>query len=120
MEVYLVWRLRPQARMRALAVLEREVSADLGSRLGHRLIGMKIDVLVFERAPQPLDEDVVCPAALAIHADLDAFFLKPPSESFTGELRALIGVEDFRPAVHLDCLLQRLDAAAGIPVRNYT
>jgi len=44
--------------MRALAVVEREVAADLGSRLGHRLIGMKIDVLVFERAPQPLDEDV--------------------------------------------------------------
>ena len=63
MEVYLVGCLCPQARMWALAVVELEVAADLHSGLADRLVGVQVDVLVFERAPQPLDEDVVSPAA---------------------------------------------------------
>ena len=86
MEVYLVGRLGPQARMRALAVVELEVAADFGSRFGDRLVGVQIDMLVFERAPQPLDEDIVGPATLAIHADLDAFFFEPSGEGFAAEL----------------------------------
>ncbi len=33
---------------------------------------MEIDLLVLQAAPQPLDEDVVHPAAAAVHADGDA------------------------------------------------
>ena len=34
------------------------------------VVGLQVDLLVLERAPEPLDEDVVEAAALAVHADL--------------------------------------------------
>jgi len=39
--------------------------------MADRLIGSEIDLLVFDRFPEPLDEDVVAPGTLAVHADLD-------------------------------------------------
>lgn len=39
--------------------------ADASAGLGHGLVGMEIDLLVFDRAPKPLNEDVVPPSALA-------------------------------------------------------
>jgi hypothetical protein len=60
---------------------------------------MEIDLLVLEGAPEPFDEDVVAPAALAVHADLDTVGLGQPREGGTRELGALIGVEDGRSAM---------------------
>ena len=99
MEVYLVGSLCPQAGVRASGVVKLEVTPDLASGFADRLVGMQVDVLVFERTPEALDEDVVGPATLAIHADLDAFFFEPSGEGFAGELTALIGVEDLGLAV---------------------
>ena len=53
-------------------------------------------LLVFDRAPQPLDEDVVEQPAAAIHADPNALALEPAGERFAGELRALVAIEDRR------------------------
>src|SRR5512147_2359171 len=47
-------------------------------------------------SPQPLDEDVVEPAAAPVHADRDAGGFEPGRECGAGELRALIAVEDLR------------------------
>ena len=73
-------------------------------------LGPQIHLLVFDRAPQPLDEHVVPPGALAIHADRDAVALEHAGEGRAGELRALVGVEDLRLAVTRQGFLQRLDA----------
>jgi hypothetical protein len=54
-----------------------------------------IDQLVFERPPQPFDENIVGRATTAIHADQNAAFLERGQEFGGGELRALIGVPDF-------------------------
>src|SRR2546427_13177767 len=51
-------------------------------------IGVEVDLLVFEAAPQPLDEDVVHVAALAIHADGDRVTLQGVGEIVAGELAA--------------------------------
>jgi len=51
---------------------------------------------VFQALSQPLDEDVVHPAASTIHADLNALFLKLGDPILAGELAALIRVEDLR------------------------
>jgi hypothetical protein len=45
--------------------------SDAGFGRSHRVIGMQIDLFVFDRLPQPLDEHVVAPGTAAIHADLD-------------------------------------------------
>jgi hypothetical protein len=57
-------------------------------------IALEINILVLEAAPQPLDEDVVHPAAAAIHGDLDAGPFERTGEGHAGELAALVGVEE--------------------------
>jgi len=57
-----------------------------------------VDQFVFERAPQPFDEDIVQRSPAAIHTDRDAALLERSQEVGRGELRTLIGVPDFRLA----------------------
>src|SRR5438309_6918170 len=52
-----------QALVLALLVIKAEPGADAGLGLGDTGIGVEVDLLVFEAAPQPLDEDVVHVAA---------------------------------------------------------
>lgn len=56
---------------------------------------------VLERAPQLLDEDIVHAAAAAVHGDRHLGILEPAGEIEAGELTALVGVEDLRPAERL-------------------
>ena len=63
---------------------------------------------------EDLDEHVVPPGALAVHADLDLVFREHAGESRTRELRTLIGVEDLRPPMPGQSILQRLDAERGL------
>ena len=53
-----------KARMRTPAIVEVEISADRCEGLADGVVGPQIDLLVFDTAPQPLDEDVVPPGAL--------------------------------------------------------
>src|SRR5215212_8657625 len=92
------------------SIVEGQVPADRGASLADRVIGPEIDLLVLDRPPEPLDEDVVAPGTLAVHADGDAGLVQHAGEVVAGELRALIGVEDLRPAVAGQRLFQRLDA----------
>src|ERR1700676_3064378 len=98
-EVYLIRRERIQAGVWTGGVEEVDVAADLCSGLLDRLVGVQIDMLILDRLPEPLDENIVAPASFAIHTDGDAGFLEPPGEGFAGELTALIRVEDLRLAV---------------------
>jgi len=96
--------------MQATAIVEVEVAADRCARLGRGVVGSEIHLLVLDAAPQTLDEDIVPPGALAVHADGNAIFDQHASECLAGELAALIRVEDFRLAVTSQSILQRLDA----------
>src|SRR3954454_4235978 len=69
-----------QALVLALLVIKAEPGADAGLGLGDAGIGVEVDLLVFEAAPQPLNEDVVHVAALAVHADRDFVALQGASE----------------------------------------
>ncbi len=85
--------------MRSLGVIKDQIFAEGGSGLWNIAIGMQIDLLVFDRAPQPFNKDIVPPRSLAIHADGDFSILQDLCESDGGKLRALIGVEDVRLTV---------------------
>src|SRR6266851_6929472 len=61
-----------KARMRALAIVEFQIAADRGACLADAVVGSEIDLFVFDRAPEPFDEDVVAPGSLAVHADGDS------------------------------------------------
>src|SRR5450432_4259126 len=105
--------------MWAAAIVEIEIPPERGSRFRHAVVGPQIDLLIFDRAPKPLDEDVVPPCAFAVHADLDVLGREHAGEGGSRELRALIGVEDFGPAMGRQSLLQRLDAEGGLHRDRY-
>jgi hypothetical protein len=69
-----------------------------------------MDLFVFDRAPEPLDEDVVAPRSLAVHADRDGVVEQHAGECGAGKLTALVGIENLRPAVFGEGLLDRLEA----------
>src|SRR3984893_19019445 len=96
--------------MRSSAVVKFEIPADRISRRSDAFVGPQIPLLVLDAAPQPRDEDFVPPSAFAVHADGDAMAGEYAGECRAGELRPLIGIEDVRPAVTGQSILQRLDA----------
>lgn len=101
--------------MRSAGVVEVvDVSAERSPRFRHAGVGPKIDLLVFDRPPEPLDEHVVAPCALAVHADGDLVLLQQIGEGHTGELAALIRVEDLGLAVFGQSLLDSLDAECRV------
>ncbi len=75
---------------------------------------MQMDGFVFERAPQPLDKDVVHAPAATVHGDRHPGVLEPVRELEAGELAALVGVEDLRSAVGVERRIQSLDAEPRI------
>src|SRR5207244_7759390 len=90
-------------------VIEVKRSADRAARLADAVIGPQVHLLVFDAAPEPFDKHVVPPRALAVHADRDAVVGEHAGKSLSGELRALIRVEDLRLAVTSQGILKRLD-----------
>jgi len=48
---------------------------------------------IFDALPEPLDEDVVHPAAPSVHADPDVVSLENSDKCVSGKLTALVGVE---------------------------
>ena len=99
-----------EAGVSASAVKVVKVDSDLAPGLGHVLIGLEVDLLVLQASPQPLDEDVVQPAAPSVHRDRYTVPFEYAREGFGGELGALISVEDLRSTVGEDGLLEGLDA----------
>ena len=53
-----------------------DLSAERSSGVRHIGVGPQIDLLVFNRPPEPLDEHVILPRAFAVHADGDLVFLE--------------------------------------------
>ena len=98
--------------MRSELVVSSEVSLQTRFGIAHAVVGVQIDFLIFDALPQPLHEHVIPPAAFAVHADLDAVDFQQ-SREIEAELAALIGVEEFRPAVAVERLLNRFDTEVG-------
>lgn len=110
-EIGLIGRLPSKPRMRPHAVVETDIAAKGGTGLGDAGVGAQVNLLVLHSPPEPLDEDVVAPDA--VHADGDPCILQHLNEIHAGELRALVAVEDLRPAVALERLFQRFDAESA-------
>ena len=74
----------------------------------------EIDLLVFHTSPKPLNEHVVHPATLAIHADLNIEFLQTPRPLCRGKLASLVGVKDLGNDSSIgECLLQCFQTQSG-------
>ena len=85
-EVGLVGCRAVTARMRSPAIVQIEISTDRCAGLADAVIGPQIHLLVFDAAPQPLDEDIIPPGAFAIHADRNAVAGEHAGEGLASEL----------------------------------
>src|SRR3954469_14000559 len=90
--------------MRTLMVVKVEIALQSREQIEAAGKVAGIDQFVFERAPQPFDENIVEGSATAIHADRNATLPERSQEFGGGELRALIGVPDFRLTEAEGCL----------------
>jgi hypothetical protein len=79
--------------MRASGIVEAETASNARAGVGHGLIGLEVDFRVLDRAPDPLNEDIVPPSALAFHEHGDLSLLQCIREVHGGELGTLIRVE---------------------------
>jgi len=79
------------------AVVEVQISADRYEGLGHAVVAFEINLLVFDAAPQPLDEDVVASRALVIHADRNAVLDRHAGERGAPEQRQQLSQNNHKP-----------------------
>src|SRR5229473_3506460 len=112
-EVGLIGRGAVKARVWTPAIIKVQVAADRSASLEYAFVGPQIHLLVFDAAPQALDEHVVPPSPFTVHADRNAVAGEHAGEGRARELAALIRVEDFRLAVMSHSILQRLDTATA-------
>ena len=84
---------------RSAAIIKLQVAADRCAGLADVVAGIEINLLVFDAAPQPLDEHIVPPSPFAVHADRNAVVGEQAGEGRARELRTLIRIKDVRLAV---------------------
>ena len=60
--------------------------ADTTFSLGHGFIGIEINLLIFDAAPETLYEYIVSPCTPAIHTDLNLVGFQNTGECVTGKL----------------------------------
>lgn len=113
MEVDVIGRPAVKRRVRTSPIVEGQIPVDRGAGLADRGIGPQLNLFVFHRASQALDEHVVAPGTAAVHADRDLLALQYGGERHAGKLAALFGVEDLRRPEARQRYLQSLDAEIG-------
>ena len=96
--------------MRPLVVVELEIFFQALFCIIYSVVGVEINFFIFDTAPESFNKDVITPAAFSVHADLDVVIFQHVGKFQAGDLAALVGVEDFRPAITIDSPLYRLDA----------
>jgi hypothetical protein len=112
--IRLIGRLIIQTRMRASAVVPSQVFRHLLLRLLHVGIDVFVHMLVFERAPHPLHEDVVAPRTSSVHRQLAAARQHGLGKLSRCELAALVGVDDLGHAVAPEGLFDHFFGMTGL------
>ena len=78
------------------------------------MIGFEVNLLVFDGSPEALNDHVVSPTAIAVHADLDLVGFQEIGEFQAGELTALIGIHNLWFSIFLNRLIDGLEAEIGM------
>lgn len=78
-------------------------------KLHHGFVTTDVDVIVFDRAPEAFDHDVVQSPTFAVHADPNVVGFEHVGECLASELTTLIGVENFRLTFFLKGVFQAFD-----------
>ena len=95
-------------------VVELQVAGQPGPERGGGFVCMEIHILVFDAAPETLDEHVVDPASLAVHADGHRMGFEHRRQRLGRALSALVRIEDRRRSVVGERVLEGLDTAVAV------
>jgi hypothetical protein len=88
--------------MRALAIIKAKIAAERNTCVVDAIISPQIDLFLLGRAPQTLHKNVAAPRSVSIYANLDGIPQQQAGEIHAGELAALVGVENLRPAMQVN------------------
>lgn len=83
-----------QRLVTSLGIAEGKILLQSRSSFQHVLIRIEIDILLLDASPQPFHEDIVQIPSASVHADSDIMRLQYTRKLRTGEVTALIGIED--------------------------
>src|SRR5687768_16492621 len=92
----------------------RDPATDSSAGLGTGGVGAQVYILIFQAAPQALDENIIHAATFAVPADPNAGGLQHAGEGRAGKLGTLVAVEDLRPTVNGQGFLEGLDAEGRV------
>ena len=85
--------------MRRMRVVPIQIVGNVRPGRAPAVVGLQVDAIVFDTAPQAVDEDVVRPGATPVHGQLAAVSQHDIGEFHRRELAALVGVDDFGRAL---------------------
>jgi len=103
--------------MRSLGAVKLEIVGKMNPRRRDRLVVVKINLHVLDRAPKPFDENVVIHPPASIHAYFDPRIFQKTREIHARELRPLVRVENLRLR-DPECFPQRLQTESGVQCRG--
>ena len=94
-------------------VVELEIPVQATDRFSNRAVIFEIHLLPLDRTPQPLDKGIIERPTAPIPTNLNACLFQPAGVGATGELAALIGVENLGLA-HLQRRVEGLQTEPSI------
>jgi hypothetical protein len=97
-----------------LLIIEHQPIVDTLLGLSDTIVGLEINLFVFQSSPEALNKDIIQPSALAVHADFDAVIFQYIGKIFTGKLSALVAIEYISCAVVCQRFFQRFNTMRGI------
>ena len=103
----------PEGLVASVLVVESKVRPQVLYGISDAVILFYVHLLIFDRTPQALDEDVVKSSASAVHADRYTVGLQDAGETIGRELRPLVRVENLGLG-NAQGRMERLDAKVHI------
>ena len=100
--------------MRPLSIVEVKPLVQPLAQLDRVAKGQQVKILILERPPKPLNENVVLNSATAIRADGYFVLFQQVGEGSAGELSPLVSVEDIRCSIPAEGLSEGFNAKVGI------
>jgi len=122
-KVHSIWCVAVKRSVRPGLVVERQVAFQSLVGCADGLVGVHINLFVFDALPEAFHEHGVAPEACAVNADPNAVLFQSTRELQARELAPLVGVEDSRCAIDgqgfLDCRSAGSRQRVGQPPRQH-
>lgn len=94
-------------------VVVTDIVSNASYHLPTVIVGIEIDIVLFEGSPEALYPGIVTATAATVHADLDLMGLERFNPFFARVLAALVGVDNLGYSICGDSPLKNFDGVFG-------